>query len=315
VLVVGSINADLIVTVARHPAPGETVLGDGGEVLPGGKGANQAVAAARLGAATAIVGAIGMDPNAEPAISGLRAAGVHLAAVSTRPGPTGLAVVTVASDGENTIVVVPGANATVTPGDLEAHRGLFDSAAVVVVQGELPRATIEAAVRMTAAGHARLILNLAPAIDLDPDVVRRADPLVVNEHEAAHALRLLSGAQTSAEPPRQAEQSQQAEHAEQAGRAEALCRAGVLSVVITIGAAGALVIDPRSGPVRHLPAPAVEVRDTTGAGDAFVGALAARLAAGDGVLDAAGMAVRVAAASVRRTGAQPSYPTTADPLP
>lgn len=302
VVVIGSINVDLVVTVARHPSPGETVLGAGGRLLPGGKGANQAVAAARLGAATTMVGAVGDDPNAGAATAGLRDNGVELSGVLTRPGPTGLAVVTVAADGENSIVVIPGANATVTPADVERHRDLLADAAIVVVQGELPRATVEAAALTAHAVGARLILNLAPAIDLSAEVLRLADPLVVNEHEARHALDLLDGGAASS--PR---------------RALALRRAGVPSVVVTVGEAGALVAGDEpgvaDGAVIHVAAPRVDVRDTTGAGDAFVGALAARLAGGDGLLPAARVAVRVGAYSVSRDGAQPSYPAAGDPLP
>jgi ribokinase len=292
VVVVGSVNADLVVTVDRYPGPGETVPGHGGTVLPGGKGANQAVAAARLGADVALVGAVGDDAYAETATACLRDAGVDLTALARRRGPTGLAVVTVAADGENTIVVVAGANAAMSPADVDAHRRLIGEATVVVVQGELPRETTEAAAR---AAGARLIVNLAPAGPLDPAVLRRADPLVVNEHEAGHALALLGG------DPAQATG---------AALATALGDAGVPSVVVTLGAAGAVVV--RDGATTHVPAPAVPVRDTTGAGDAFVGALATRLATGDDLLAAARFAVRVAAHSVQRSGAQPSYPAAAD---
>jgi ribokinase len=295
VVVVGSVNADLVVTVDRYPGPGETVPGRGGTVLPGGKGANQAVAAARLGATVALVGAVGDDAYAETATTCLRDAGVDLTALARRPGPTGLAVVTVAADGENTIVVVPGANATVSPADVAAHGDVIAAAAVVVVQGELPRETTEAAARAT---RSRLIVNLAPAGALDPAVLRRADPLVVNEHEAGYALALLDPTATAADG---------------IALATALGDAGVPSVVVTLGGAGAVVFSGDT--VDHLAAPAVPVRDTTGAGDAFVGALAARLAAGDDLPGAARFAVRVGAYSVQRPGAQPSYPGAADPLP
>ncbi|WNV73623.1 ribokinase [Geodermatophilus sp. DSM 44513] len=300
VVVVGSVNADLVVTVQRHPAPGETVLGDGGAVLPGGKGANQAVAAARLGARVALVGAVGSDPNAEAALVELRAAGVDLTAVAAVPGPTGLAVVTVAADGENTIVVVPGANAAVGP-DVVARLPPLGPDTVLVLQGELPRATTEAVARAADAAGARVVLNLAPAVPLDPDVVRTAHPLVVNEHEAGAALRLLGGE----EPPPDRDVVALA-----SALATRLVAAGARSVVVTVGGAGAVVHPGGGAPgPAHLPAAAAEVVDTTGAGDAFVGATAAQLAAGVDLVAAAGTAVAVGTHAVRRRGAQPSYPT------
>lgn len=303
VVVVGSVNADLIVTVQRHPRPGETVLGDGSAVLPGGKGANQAVAAARLGADVALVGAVGSDTNAETALGELRAAGVDLTAVATVPGPTGLAVVTVAADGENTIVVVPGANAAVGPDDLLDRVPALGPGTVLLLQGELPRDTVEAAARAAASAGCRVVLNLAPAIPLEPDVVLLADPLVVNEHEAGFALQLLDG-EGDTTPP---EPDVVAAASVLASR---LVAAGTPSVVVTVGGAGA-VAHPGSaapGPV-HLPAAAVPPVDTTGAGDAFVGAMAARLATGTELVPAATTAVRVGTLTVQRRGAQPSYPT------
>lgn len=313
VVVVGSVNADLVTTVDRHPAPGETLLGTGLAVLPGGKGANQAVAAARRGARTALVGAVGTDAFAQTALSGLRDAGVDLSAVAEHDGPTGLAVVTVAADGENTIVVVPGANARVDAAAVTAHRARVEEAAVVVVQGEVPRAATERAAALT---RGRLLVNLAPVIAVDPAVLRTADPLVVNEHEAALVLAALdraagadgAGGAEAAGPPGLRGP------ADEERVAARLLAHGVRSVVLTVGGRGALVARPGTDPVR-LPAPRVPVVDTTGAGDAFVGALAAGLATGDDLVDAARDAVRVGAFAVGRAGAQPSYPGPDDVLP
>ena len=295
IVVVGSVNADLVARTARHPRPGETVLGSDLEVLPGGKGSNQAVAAARLGGDVALVGAVGDDAFAGTAMSGLLAAGVNTSAVALVPGPTGIALITVDDVGENTIVVVPGANGSVGAAAVAGRQQLVAEADVVVLQCEIPRDGVEAAAR---AARGRVLLNLAPSRELDPDVVRLADPLVVNEHEAFGALALL----TSDAP------------ADDAGVVRALVGAGVRSVVLTLGAQGALVAEGGRDPVT-VPAPQVEARDTTGAGDAFVGALAARLAEGEGLVHAARHAVRVGAYAVTGAGAQPSYPNAGDTLP
>ncbi|MFD6135091.1 ribokinase [Isoptericola sp. NPDC060257] len=295
VVVVGSTNADLLVGVTAHPAPGETVLGHGMRVMSGGKGANQAVAAARLGADVAFVGAVGDDEFADAALAGLRSAGVDLTALVVVPGRrTGIAIVTVSDDGENSIVVVPGANAAVDEAVVGAHVDLVGGAATVVLQGEIPRAAIEAAAR---SARGRLVVNLAPVLDVDEDVLLRADPLVLNEHEA----RLVAGA---LDVP--AEESEEV-------LVRGLLARGVPSVVLTLGPRGALV--GLDDDVTEVPAPRVRAVDTTGAGDAFVGALAHGLARGDGLVDAARTAARVGAYAVRSPGAQASYPSAGDELP
>ncbi|MHA7280794.1 ribokinase [Arthrobacter sp. MDT2-2] len=294
IVVVGSINADLVVTLERHPQPGETVLGRSMTVLPGGKGANQAVAAALLGADVTMIGAVGTDAYADVALSALTAAGADLAAVRRTGGGTGVAVVEVSDDGENSIVVLSGANAEVTGALVEASAGTIRGAAVVVVQGELPADATAAAIR-AAAG--RVIVNLAPVIDVDRATLLRADPLVVNEHEGALVLAQFGGAV----------------HADHEAVVTGLLACGFASVVMTLGGAGALVSD--GGPVRRVPAPRVRAVDTTGAGDAFVGALAAQLAAGEPLDAAVRFAVRVGSYAVQHAGAQPSYPSLGDELP
>ncbi|WP_277207275.1 ribokinase [Isoptericola croceus] len=298
IVVVGSVNADLVTRVPAHPAPGETVLADGMTVLPGGKGANQAVVAARLGGDVALVGAVGTDAFAAAAVPGLRRAGVDLTALATVPGPTGVALVTVDDEGENAIVVVPGANGSVDATAVGRHVGLVASADVVVVQGEIPTAGSEAAVRATTG---RVLLNLAPVVPVLREVLALADPLVVN---AGEAWRLLSDA------------GRPVPEGEPFAVVDELRDLGPRSVVLTLGGAGAVVLDGASdaGPV-VVPAPVVKVVDTTGAGDAFVGALAWRLAQGDGLVDAVRTAVRVGAYSVTTAGAQPSFPTADDELP
>ena len=181
ITVVGSINADLTVNVPRHPTPGETLLGSGGGITPGGKGANQAVAAARLGSSVALVGAIGNDAHADEAQKLLIDAAVDLTTLETLDAPTGLAVITVAADGENTVMVVPGANGEVGAGVVDKHVAEVSGADLVLLQGEIPADGFARAVELATG---RVVVNLAPVIDVDRSALRKADPLIVNEHEA-----------------------------------------------------------------------------------------------------------------------------------
>jgi ribokinase len=296
VVVVGSVNVDQLITIDRHPLPGETLIGTSMTLLPGGKGANQAVAAAQLGATVRLVGAVGRDSQAEVATGLLTSAGVDLAALRTVPGPTGLALVTVADDGENTIVVIPGANATMGAEAVQASADVIAAAAVVVLQGEIPAAGIVAAARLATG---RVVLNLAPVIDLDAAAIKRADPLVVNEHEAALVLAQVEPG--SVIPTDDAE------------LVDRLREWGVASVVLTRGAKGAICAD-RDG-THSVASPTVVAVDSSGAGDAFVGALSAQLAAGATLLDAVRLAVRVGAFAVQGRGTQTSYPSADDELP
>lgn len=301
IVVVGSINADLMIGVERHPLPGETLVGSGGTILPGGKGANQAAAAALLGGRVAMVGAVGDDANATPATAVLHEAGVDMGGVRTVPGPTGVAVVVVDAKGENSIIIIEGANGSVDAAAVAQQRDMVAGAEVVVLQGEIPRDGIEQA---AALASGRLVINLAPVVEVDPDVLRAADPLVVNEHEGALALRILDPGTT---PP-----------ADEADLVRAIRAAGVPSVVMTVGAEGAIVADGNDSDrdrIVRLPSARVDVVDSTGAGDAFVGALAWRLAAGDSLVDASRMAVRVGAFACMSAGAQSSYPRAGDELP
>src|SRR5699024_4738981 len=296
IVVVGSVNVDLLAQVQRHPRPGETLHGTGGQMLPGGKGANQAVAAARLGARVAMVGAVGSDVQAEAALSALREAGVDLGHVAEIEGPTGLAIVTVAEDGENSIVVIAGANDAMDAGRVRAAAEVISAARIVVCQGEIPRDGIEA---LPALVTGRFLHNPAPVMELDPAVLRASDPLVVNQHEAGLVLAQLA---PDAETPSQPAQI-----------ATALREAGIASVVLTLGAEGSLVVDAEGQ--HRIPAAPVTAVDTTGAGDAFIGALAVGLARGESLPLAARFASRVGAFAATGHGAQPSYPGTEDPLP
>ncbi|GLI29700.1 MULTISPECIES: ribokinase [Brachybacterium] len=296
IVVVGSVNVDLLAQVQRHPRPGETLHGTGGQMLPGGKGANQAVAAARLGARVAMVGAVGSDVQAEAALSALREAGVDLGHVAEIEGPTGLAIVTVAEDGENSIVVIAGANDAMDAGRVRAAAEVISAARIVVCQGEIPRDGIEA---LPALVTGRFLHNPAPVMELDPAVLRASDPLVVNQHEAGLVLAQLVPGQEAPEDPDAV--------------VAALRAAGIPSAVLTLGADGSLVADQAG--VRRIPPAPVEAVDTTGSGDAFIGALALGLARGDDLATAARLASRVGAFAATGEGAQPSYPTAADALP
>lgn len=168
IVVVGSINADLNVHVVRHPKPGETLLGSGGNITAGGKGANQAVAAALQGVQVAFIGAVGNDTYVEPALEYLKSSGVDLSAVATTQETTGLAVITIAADGENNIVVVPGANALVTAEMVASHGSLLADAGIVLLQGEIPADGFKEAVHQTTG---RVVVNLAPVIEVDREAL------------------------------------------------------------------------------------------------------------------------------------------------
>lgn len=292
--VVGSINADLVVHTARHPQPGETLLGHGGEIFAGGKGANQAVAAALQGATVSFVGAVGSDAYAEPAMKYLRTSGVDLEHVDVTDEVTGLAVITVDQEGENTIIVVPGANALVDAPFVSSHSSPIETADLLLMQGEIPA---EGFARAVALARGRVVVNLAPVVEVDAKALLRADPLLANEHEAGLILEQL-GVRSDGSPEELARR---------------LREAGCASVVLTLGARGALVAEGTD--LVAVPSPQVTAVDTTGAGDGFAGALCARLLQGDSVAEAAAYAARVGAYSVTGQGAQASYPDLTAQLP
>lgn len=262
-------------------------------MAPGGKGANQALAAARMGAHTALIGAVGNDAAADAALSLLHGSAVNLDGVDTVEGPTGLAVITVNPDGENTIIVVPGANASITP--FKVKNLPHQDSQLVVAQGEIPAPAVDVLAHATTG---RFILNLAPVIPVSSSTLQKADPLIVNEHEGRLALQILGGADGISDD------------FEVVG---ALQDRGVRSVVMTRGPRGAIVSEGDK-PV-SIASPVIVAVDTTGAGDAFVGALVARLAEGENLTDAARIAVRVGAFACTRAGAQRSYPREDDRLP
>lgn len=267
VVVLGSLNADLVVPVHAHPRAGETVLG--GELTrhPGGKGANQAAAALAAGASVRLLGRVGDDEVGAAYVRGLSRLGVDVSGVLTTDGrPTGHALITVDTSGENAIVVSSGANAAVSPVDVDAWQAVIASADVLLVQLELPLPSVVTAARAAFRAGVRVVINAAPVADLPGDVYEQADPVVVNEGEAV-ALGVA--------PP---------------------------SLCLTLGARGARWI--RRGRSTEVAAPQVGVIDTTGAGDAFAGTLAAALAAGADELEALDAAVTAGSAAVSRAGAQ-----------
>jgi ribokinase len=290
VIVVGSVNVDLIAAVERRPGGGETVLATGLERRAGGKGANQAAAAARAGASTVFVGAVGDDQDGADQVAELRRVGVDVSRVTTVPDArTGIALITVTPEGENSIVVASGANGAlveaVVLGSLEACR----RPGVVVLQTEVSPAVVDAVAAWCAAAGIRVVLNDGPCIPLDAATLAASDPLVVNEHEA----RQLLGDDPSVPTGELATAVLEATRAR--------------SVVVTLGAAGVQVAT--EGSLDAIPAvrPDVVV-DTTGAGDTFVGTLAAALAAGAAMSDAATRAAAAASRSVTWEGARPPHP-------
>jgi ribokinase len=286
-LVVGSANADLVIGVERRPAAGETVLGSDLVVHPGGKGANQAVAAARLGARTALLARVGDDAHGRLLLDSQRAAGVDTVGVLVGGAPTGVALITVDPSGDNSIVVSPGANGRLVPKDVQAAGSLLEASRVVSAQLEIPLETVVEVVRTLPSGT-RFVLNPSPPRPLPADVLAACDPLIVNEHEA----RVIAGDDLGGTPE---------------DWAAALLALGPRSVVVTLGAEGALVADGEA--MTRVPSVKVEAVDTTGAGDAFTAALAWRLGTGETLPEAAAYAARVGAAAVTRPGAQESFPT------
>ncbi|KFG75427.1 ribokinase [Streptomyces mutabilis] len=290
-LVVGSANADLVIGVERRPGAGETVLGTDLAVHPGGKGANQAVAAARLGARTALLARVGDDDYGRLLLDSQRAAGVDTVGVLVGGAPTGVALITVDPSGDNSIVVSPGANGRLVPGDVRAAASLFHASRVVSTQLEVPLETVVEVVR-SLAPDSRFVLNPSPPRPLPQEVLAACDPLIVNEHEA----KVILGGSCVGDRPED--------------WARILLAKGPRSVVVTLGAEGALVAS--GAEVSRVPSVKVDAVDTTGAGDAFTAALAWRLGTGESLADAAAYAARVGAAAVTRAGAQASYPTAAE---
>lgn len=293
-VVVGSINLDLVVRCAALPRPGQTVTGDDLAEHGGGKGANQAVAAARLGARTTLIGRVGGDGAGTRLLAGLRSEGVDVPRdLISADASSGTAIIAVERGGENHILLVPGANARLTPADVERHGDRLRAARVLLLQLEVPTPTVIAAARVARAAGVRVLLDPAPAPHtLDP-ALYHVDLLSPNRSEAealvGRALLTL---------------------ADVAEAAHELVRRGAGAVVITLGADGALLC--AAGHTHHLPTIPVDAVDATAAGDAFKAALALRWAEGASLVDAVRFALAAGAHAASRPGAQPSLPRRAD---
>jgi ribokinase len=294
VFVAGSINMDTVATAARHPKIGETVVGQAVHYFPGGKGANQAVAAAKLGATTALIGRLGTDAFGQQLRTFLAAQGVDLALVQdTADLHTGTAIITVA-DADNTIVVVPGANALVSAEDVAAP--VLAKGDAAVSQFEIPLPTIEAFFKRARAAGATTILNPAPAIACGPDLLGLVDVLILNETELGFFAN--TELHDGDEPARFVAAARRL----QTGANGIIC--------VTLGKRGVLALV--NGEASMIAGRDVQAVDTTGAGDCFVGAVAAQLAGGAAISDALAYANAAASISVQRMGAAPSMPSAAE---
>ncbi|MCL2564135.1 MAG: ribokinase [Oscillospiraceae bacterium] len=291
ITVIGSINMDIVLRVPHIPAPGETILAQGVQTFGGGKGANQAAAIAKLGGDVTMIGRVGNDDHGRTLRTQLQANGVNTCGIETSDGvPTGTAYINVSDAGENNIVVNPGANGHVTPDMLARHTHLLGDAAYCLIQLETPIETLYACANLCKERDTRLIINPAPAAPLDFGKLQGAWMIVPNESE----LNLLIPGVGDI-----------------ISKAKALREKGFPHVLVTLGAEGCLLVDGEGA--RTYPAyTALPVKDTTAAGDCFVGALAFGLSKGLGLSQAIHLAVRAAGISVSRAGAQASLPTWAE---
>ncbi len=294
VTVVGSLNEDVLVTVDRLPGRGETVIGRASATAPGGKGANQAAAAGRLGPGVHMVGRVGDDPAGARMQAALAECRVNVSRVHRTAGvPTGSATIPVESgSGENLIVVVPGANAALTPEDVDVAP--VQRADVLLLQLEVPVETVTAAAR---AADGTVVLNPAPPAPLPAELLERVDVLVPNEHE----LAALSGVPDTERSP-----------SEVAALARELAKGLRAAVVVTVGARGAVVVPADGGTALLQPPPPVTPVDTTGAGDCFCGALCQALARGQALPEAVRYAATAAALSTTGPGARGALPANRD---
>jgi len=285
---------DLVVRCERLPREGETVFGSDFTMIPGGKGANQAVAAARLGAKTSMAGRVGQDSFGEQLLGNLRKEGVNVDHFRVdAEAPTGVALIDIIASGNNSIVVAPGANMANTPEDLDALVPAFEEANALIVQFEVPLPVVERALELAQEHGATSVLDAGPAVECPSNILAKADVVSPNETEA----EALTGVRVT-----------DLASAEQA--AEQLLSDGVATAVLKLGESGALVATGES--VEHVPGYQISPVDTTAAGDAFTAALALRLAQGDGLLDATRYANAVGACACTKLGAQPAMPTPAE---
>ncbi len=294
VVVVGSSNTDMVIKAGRLPAPGETILGGDFIMNPGGKGANQAVAAAKLDAEVGFVARVGDDLFGEEAVRGYRSHGINVDLVSIDPNePTGIALIMVDKTGENCIAVASGANLNLGVAEIDAAADRIASADVVLLQLEIPLETVRYAARLGRKSRRIVMLNPAPAQPLDDDLMSLIDVITPNEIEAEMLTGIcVQGLDDAAKA------------------AEALVGKGIATVIITMSSRGAFVMDKAFTGL--VPACEVDAVDTTAAGDTFNGALAVALSKGLAIADATAFAVKAATFSVTRLGAQASAPSVAD---
>lgn len=294
VVVVGSLNMDLVTRASRLPRAGETLIGQTFSTVPGGKGANQAVASARLGADVSMIGCVGTDAYGTQLREALRVEGIDCQAVSTMDGSSGVALIVVDDSSQNAIVIVAGSNGELTPASLQAFDSVLQAADVIVCQLEVPMNTVGYALKRGRELGKTVILNPAPAsAPLPAEWYASIDYLIPNESEAG----ALSGVTVDSIDSAKAAATQ-------------LIKAGAGKVIITLGSQGALFTDGQG--FEHLLAPKVRAVDTTAAGDTFVGGFAAALANGKSEAEAIRFGQVAAALSVTRAGAQPSIPTLHD---
>ena len=284
ILVIGSSNTDMVIRVGSLPLPGETVLGDQFQISAGGKGANQAIAAQRAGATVRFLGAVGSDDFGKAAIDALVDEGIDTDAVQVIGGvPSGVALILVDQNGENCIAVAPGANAHITPEVVHEYGHIFPHVGFLLVQLEMPMDAVEKAIALAAENNVKVILNPAPAASLSDTLLKNLFCITPNASE----LNTLTGKDV-----RNAKTA--------AAAASVLLQRGVQNVVVTLGEAGALICN--SDGTHHEKAVAVQVVDTTGAGDTFNGVFTAKLAAGKSLRDALRLAVAAASLSVQYAG-------------
>ena len=290
ILVIGSSNTDMVVKAERLPLPGETVLGERFIMAAGGKGANQAVAAARLGADVVFIVKVGDDLFGRQAIENFKADGIVTDYVITDPVyPSGVALITVDENAENCIVVASGANAALMPADLDRATEVIKNASLILMQLEIPLETVRYVAELAAQNGVKLILNPAPACALDDDLLSKVSIITPNQKETEMLTGIKITGRDSAETA-----------------ANALAAKRIETVIVTMGSEGALLLT--GGQCDWVPARIVKATDTTAAGDVFNGALAVALSEGKGVKDAVVFACSAAALSVTKMGAQSSAP-------
>jgi ribokinase len=299
VVVVGSLNMDVVIEVITPPVMGETVLGQRVHYLPGGKGANQAVAAARMEAATTLIGSIGNDAFGTQIQIAMQQCGISIHTIRTvNEEMTGIASI-VLSGGDNSIIVVPGANSTCTPADIDRHEKMIADADIVLMQLEIPMQTVSYAAAMAKRYGKLVVVNPAPAQPLPSDLMRHIDFLTPNRSELALLAQMPEV------------NSDNASDEVLAAAISKLQDQGVGQVIVTLGASGAAIVRPDGG-IHRVAGLTMEVLDTTGAGDCFNAALACALARGQHMVSALEFAIAASALSVTRLGAQSGMPTLAE---